>query len=401
VSAALSAAPGLLLALAAVPAAAAAAYLAALALLARKPAAPTYPPPRLRFDVVVPAHDEEGGIERTVACLLALDYPGELYRVLVVADNCSDRTADLARGAGAHVLERHDGERRGKGHALAYAYAASLADGFADAVAVVDADTVASPNLLAAFGARLAAGEQAVQADYGVRNAADSWRTRLMAVAFALFHGVRSLARERLGLSCGLRGNGMAFTHALLERVPHRAFSIVEDLEYGIQLGLGGVRVAYAADAHVLGDMPGSEQASRSQRERWEGGRRAVVRQHAGALVRTAVARRSAMLLDLAADLLVPPLTQLAAVSALGAAAALAAAWLGYGAAPAAVLWSEAPVVLAAYDIRRCALSGMGARVLGDLLWAPVYVVWKCARLLRPGRHAPREWVRTSRTAES
>jgi hypothetical protein len=107
------------------------------------------------------------------------------------------------------------------------------------------------------------------------------------------------------------------------------------------------------------------------------------------------------MLFDLAADLLVPPLTQLAAVSALGAAAALAAAWLGYGAVPAAVLWSAALLGLAVYVVRGCALSGMGARVLGDLLWAPVYVVWKCARLLRPGRRAPREWVRTSRTAES
>ena len=393
---------GALLALAALPALVASAYLALLALLARRPAVPTPPqPPRHAFDVIVPAHDEEAGIVRTVESLLALDYPAALYRVIVVADNCSDRTAALARGAGAHVLERHDAERRGKGFALAHAYAASLADGVADAVVVVDADTVASPNLLAAFAARLAAGEQAAQADYGVRNAAESWRTRLMTIAFALFHGVRSLGRERLRLSCGLRGNGMAFTHDCLRRVPHRAFSIVEDLEYGIQLGHAGVRVAYVAEAHVRGDMPGSERASRSQRERWEGGRRAVLREHARPLVTAALRGRSALLLDLAMDVLVPPLTQLVALTALGAAASLVALGLGVAAWPAVALWGAALLGLAAYVGRGLALSGLGARGLLDLLWAPVYVAWKLAHRLRPGRRdRSGAWVRTARVPE-
>ena len=136
------------------------------------------------------------------------------------------------------MLVRTDAARRGKGHALAFAFERCLADGFCDAVVVIDADTVVSKNLLSAFAARLARGASALQAEYGVRNPGSSWRTRLMTIALAAFHGVRSVARERLGVSCGLRGNGMAFSKALLLTNSPRAFSIVEDLEYGIQLGL-------------------------------------------------------------------------------------------------------------------------------------------------------------------
>src|ERR1700682_3426648 len=88
------------LALAGLPALAASLYLAALAVLARRPAPPAPSVPRLRFDVVVPAHDEEAGIALTVESLLALDYPRELFRVLVIADNCRDRTAERATSAG-------------------------------------------------------------------------------------------------------------------------------------------------------------------------------------------------------------------------------------------------------------------------------------------------------------
>src|SRR4029077_15010006 len=146
------------------------------------------------------------------------------FRVLVVADNCSDATAALARAAGAQVLERNDPEHRGKGYALAYAFAASRAHGRADAVVVVDADSEASTNLLEASAARIEAGAEVVQAHYGVLNARASWRTRLMSIAMTSFHRVRSRARERLGLSCGIRGNGWCITHRLLRHVPYGAF---------------------------------------------------------------------------------------------------------------------------------------------------------------------------------
>jgi 1,2-diacylglycerol 3-beta-glucosyltransferase len=375
-------------------------YLGALAVLSGKNPVPLLAgPPHTRFDVIVPAHNEELGIAATIQSLLAVDYPAELRRVLVVADNCEDATAARAREAGAVVLERTDTSRRGKGYALEFAFERSLHDGVADAVAIVDADTTVTPNLLEAFAVRLSRGAVAVQAEYGVANRTASWRTRLMHIALTLFHCVRSRARERLRVSAGLRGNGMSFASRLLREVPHDAFSIVEDIEYGIRLGLAGHRVEYAGEAQVRGEMVSSESASRSQRRRWEGGRLALARQHAPKLLAAGLKRRSLLLLDLAADLLVPPLTYIAL--AVGVGFMVAAGWwaIGGGAWWALAPWGAAMAGLVAYIFRGVWLARVGPRVVLDLLWAPVYMCWKVVLALRASPKSP-EWVRTTREGE-
>lgn len=389
----------LLLSLSALPLLAASLYLAALAVVARRTMPPVPGMSRLRFDIVVPAHNEEREIHQTVESLLAVDYPREMFRVLVVADNCVDRTAQMAAAAGARVLLRQDLEHRGKGHALAYAFSHCLAEGFSDAIVVVDADTIVSKNLLSAFGARFEAGASVVQADYGVRNPLSSWRTRLMTIALAAFHGVRSMARERLGLSCGLRGNGMGFSRAVLEAHPPDAFSIVEDLEYGIQLGYAQIRVAYVHEARVLGEMAATEGASRSQRRRWERGRKALVRQHVPRLLDQAWRRRDACLLDLALDLMVPPLARLAMVASLGLILSLAATRFGVVVAP--WLWAASLAGLFLHVIKGWSVAGVGIRGLFDLLWAPVYMIWKLSLRLKDRGRTPEEWVRTTREVRS
>lgn len=389
----------LVLAVLALPVLAAAAYLALLALLARRGDAV---PPRsgVRFDVVVPAHDEEAGVAETVRSLLALDYPRDLFRVIVVADNCSDRTRERAEAAGARALVRDDPERRGKGWALAYAFERLLAEGFADAFVVVDADSVVSSNLLAAFAARVHANGEALQARYNVRNPASSRRTRLMRLALTLFHDVRSEARERLRVSCGLRGNGMAFTRRLLVEVPHGAISLVEDLEYGIQLGLAGHRVQYVAEAAVLGEMAATESAARSQRRRWEVGRLQIARRHLLRLLWLAWSRRSLVLLDLALDLMVPPLSYLVLAAAVGLAASVGGAALGLRTFVAGVLWSLSSLGLTAYVARGLRASGLGILGVGDLMFAPAFALWKVALWLRPDARWQGEWVRTARNRQ-
>ena len=179
------------LTLAGLPVCAAGLYLAGLAAFSRRLANPIHGRPHLRFDIVVPAHNEESGIGQTVASLLAVDYPRGLFRLFVVADNCADRTAQRAAEAGAQVLVRSDPDHRGKGYTLAYAFTRSLSDGFADAIVVVDADSLVSDNLLLAFASRLEKGASVLQADYGVRNPSSSWRTRMMTIALAAFHRVQ------------------------------------------------------------------------------------------------------------------------------------------------------------------------------------------------------------------
>ena len=390
----------LILALAAAPLLVASGYLCLLALVSRRGNALLGARINPRFDIVVPAHDEEQNIAGTVRSLLAIDYPRDRFRVLVVADNCADQTAARARSAGAEVLERTDPERRGKGYALAFGFAESLA-GSAGAVVVVDADTVVSPNLLRAFAARLEQGAAAVQADYGVRNPDASWRTRLMTIALAMFHILRSLGRARLRVSCGLRGNGMCFTHAVLREVPHEAFSLVEDLEYGIRLGEAGHRVHYAAEAHVLGEMVAAGSGAATQRTRWERGRMQMARLHGPRLLRLTLARRDRVLLDLALDVLVPPLSILAGSALLGLSCAVALSIYRQSVGPALYAWSAAALGLFVYLLRGWQLSGTGARGLADLLFAPAYLGWRLALALRRTGRRGDEWVRTKRENEA
>jgi GT2 family glycosyltransferase len=389
----------LALVLTALPLLLAAGYLALLAALSRR-SAPAEPGGAwMRFDLVVPAHDEERGIAATVASLSLVRWPALQRRIVVVADNCTDQTAERAAAAGARVLVRRDADHQGKGHALAHAFQSCLADGFADALVVVDADTLVAPDLPQAFASRLAAGALAIQADYRVRNPEESWRTQLMSLAFTLFHRVRSLGRERLGLSCGLRGNGMCLSTRLLREVPWDAFSLVEDVEYGLRLGEADVRVWYADEGRVFGEMVSSGPASSSQRRRWEDGRRSLARRRAWPLLAEAWRRRSVVVADLAVDLLVPPLAPLFAAAVLVAASG-AALRLEAGASLAMMCVSISPsVMLLAYVLRGYQLSGSGLAGLGAMAHAPGYLAWKLWARATGSRTTGR-WVRTPRAEE-
>jgi cellulose synthase/poly-beta-1,6-N-acetylglucosamine synthase-like glycosyltransferase len=349
----------------------------------------------LRFDVIVPAHDEMATIAPCIASLRAIAWPFDRFRVVVVADNCSDDTARIAATAGAEVLERNDPSKRGKGYALQYAFAASRDHGFADAVVVVDADAAVSPNILESFAVRLEAGAHAVQSHYGVRNPMSSWRTRLITIAKGSFHIVRSRARQRLGLSCGLRGNGWCVTHHLLKEVAYQAFSIAEDLEYGINIGLAGYSVAYADEAHADADMVTSEEIARGQRQRWEQGRFQLIREKTLPLLAHALRLRSKLCLDLALDLLVPPLSYIAL--GIGALLLLSLGAWHFGLGP--FWWVSIGMgccfCLVAYVGRGWQLSGVGAQGVWDLARVPWFIAWKLWLLTR--RSGSKEWVRTRR----
>src|SRR6478609_3005837 len=389
----------LLLIVLGLPLVVAASYLFLATLLSSRPAVPEQSGAPRRFRFIVPAHNESVGIRETVHSLLAVEYPKASFDVLVVADNCVDDTADQARGAGAIVLERTDAERRGKGYALLLAFSNLPPE--IDAVVVIDADTLVSPNILRAFAARRDSGAVAVQADYAVRNPNAGWRTRLIAIAFGAFHIVRSRARERLGLSCGLRGNGMCFSAELLAEVPHGSFSIVEDVEYGLRLGEAGYRVQFDYEAHVYGEMVSTAAAAGSQRRRWEEGRKDLVRRNGFRLLRAGLRQRNRVLLDLALDLLIPPLSRIAVFSVLflslagvlsfAAGSVMCSVWL-FGACLLAVL---------IYVLRGWSVSGTGFRGLLDLGLAPLYVVWKAGLRLRKASRPTSSWVRTKREHQS
>ena len=259
---------------------------------------------------------------------------------------------------------------------------------------MVDADSEVSANMLEAFATRIENGAQVIQAHYSVLNPDDSWRTRLMAIALAAFHQLRSRARERLKLSCGIRGNGWCVSHAVLRTVPYSAYSLAEDIEFGVHLGLANHRVHYADEVQVAGMMVSGEQASRSQRQRWEGGRWELLRQKLLPLLRASFRPGGAVCFDLALDLLVPPLSYVfinivifmlvANIAALIEPATSTWRWLG----------AFCGLSLFLYVMRGWQLSGVGLRGLVDLVRAPFFVLWKVVLMLR--KRGP-EWVRTER----
>lgn len=387
---------GLALCLLGLPALLSVAYLLACTSLSAALARPPRSARRLRFDVLVPAHDEASIITAVIVSLQDLDWPAERFRIRVVADNCSDGTAALARLAGAEVLERGSTGCRGKGYALAFGFADSALRRWADAVVVVDADTVVERGLLECFAARIEQGAGAVQAHYRVRNAMASWRTRLMTIALACFHQQRSRARERLGLSCGIRGNGWCVTHELLRKVPYAAFSLTEDLEYGIDLGLAGHRVHYADEAAVAAEMVSGALAARSQRQRWEHGRRQLLRMRLWPLLFRQPGALRPLRIDLLLDLLVPPLSGLALqLLLLVLAGAAALHWHLPAGGPCLALGLLGSFALALHVLRGWQLSAVGPRGLLDLLHVPGFIVWKLVLMMR--RHDAADWVRTRR----
>ncbi len=279
----------------------------------------------------------------------------------------------------------------------AHAFSWSRAQAKADAVVVVDADSKASANLLESFAARIELGSQALQAHYGVLNPGASWRTRLMAIALGAIHKLRSRGREHLGLSCGIRGNGWCVTLALLQEIPYEAYSLTEDIEFGVDLGLAGHRIAYCDEADVNGEMVTTESAARSQRQRWEGGRFELIRSRVPVLLRRAWSARSLVCLDLAVDLLVLPLSYIVLSAAALLAVTLVLALLNPTTLPLTSLGVGMVncAALAAYVGRGWVLSGIGLEGCWDLLRVPGFIFWKLLLLVSGPKTTA--WIRTRR----
>ncbi len=385
----------------ALPAALTGGYLGILTAASKRHRPTTGTDRSVRFAFVIPAHNEAFGITETISSLRSVDYPRHSFRVVVIADNCADDTAAVARSAGAQVIERTDDARRSKGFALSDVLPLVLADRWVDAVVVVDADSVVTPNVLALCAGRIASGEEALQVRYGIRNPDDSWRTQLLAVAFACFHDVRSAGRETLGLSCGLRGNGMVFTRRALEVAPHRAASLVEDLEHGMDLADAGIRVAYVEGASVLAEMPTTDEGSRSQRDRWERGR-AALRRRAVAMLGSGVRYRDACRVDLATDVLVPPLGTVAALTLGSGVVAVGTSLLRRRIDASVLPAAVAAVGLGSHVAAGWRASGTGWRGLSALARVPGYLLWKVhGRSSAPDVGASASpWVRTLRNSE-
>lgn len=373
----------------------------------------------LSATVVIPAHNEEDVILATLQSLAAVQPP---LPVVVIADNCTDRTAQLARDAGATVIERQNKDERGKGFALAYAFdllmnesrsGGAIWGSGADAYIVVDADTQVQPDFAVRLLAELPddpAVPAAVQGRYGVMNGSDGWRAALMSAAFDLVNHVRLLAIDHAGGCLGLKGNGMAFTRGCLAQYPMTGRSVTEDLDYAMDLMQhGGIRVQYAPHAFVCAQMPVTGEQARSQRQRWEGGRYRVVRSRAPQLLKAVVKTGDLRFIGAMFELLQPPLAEQVAGCIGICSLALLCSMLGSPFAGLALIAAGFSVVsILMYVFLGLGLAGAKKETFKALAFAPIYIVWKLVLYAigivsgrRTGKAdtggADAEWVRTSR----
>jgi cellulose synthase/poly-beta-1,6-N-acetylglucosamine synthase-like glycosyltransferase len=324
--------------------------------------------------VLVPAHNEEAVLGGTLGALLPQLGPGD--RLVVVADNCTDRTAEVARSLGATAVERTDPERRGKGFALDYGVR-FLEPSPPDVVVVVDADCLVQDGGLDRL-VREAAGGRPVQAVYVLQEPPEaSSKQRLSAFAFTFKNLVRPLGLARLGAPCLLTGSGMAFPWPVLSQAPLASGNIVEDLQLGLDLAAAGHLPRLCPDARVTSGLPADEQAALNQRRRWEHGYMQTLLTQVPRLVAAALRQRRPALLGLALELSVPPLSLLFLLwAAVLAAAALAWQLGGASPLPAAVLAGSGLAVLLAI-FAAWAKFGRERLPLRALLAAPLYVLWK------------------------
>ncbi|MGE0766685.1 MAG: glycosyltransferase family 2 protein [Hyphomicrobiaceae bacterium] len=347
------------------------------------------------YVIVIPAHNEVGTIEHTLAAVLD-DATGQGH-VLVVADNCTDRTAAVARSAGATVIVRQDPLRRGKGYALDFAVRHLEIDP-PDVVIVLDADCIPEPGALRQIFAACRYSNRPVQARYEMTTPAPDTGTLARVGAFAW--RVRNVARPKglaaLGVPCLLMGTGMAFPWPTLSRTCLETGHLVEDMVLGLDLAARGEGARFFPEACVRGTLPPSREGQTSQRTRWETGHLQVIRHSLAPLLIRALARADYRMLVLALHALVPPLALLAllllAVAVANGLVALAGGpSLGFEIAA----WAAciAGTVFATYWFK------MGRDILSrrELLQLPAYVVSKLSIYARAMSGRPIEWIRSKR----
>lgn len=367
-----------------------------LAMLPVRRAAPLTGP-RPRIAILIPAHNEAGGLLATLSSLQPqLDVTD---RILVVADNCSDGTAAVARQAGVGVVERSHAELRGKGYALDFGVQA-LAAAPPDVVVIVDADCIVGDGAIARIAGLAAQRQRPVQALYLMHTPPGSGPLKKIAeFAWIVKNKVRPLGWFRLDWPCQLMGTGMAFPWDMIRAARLATGHIVEDMKLGMDLAVAGSAPVFCPDALVYSYFPSSNEGVQSQRTRWEHGHLSMIASTAPATLWMAVRRASASLFGFGLDLCVPPLALLVLLVCGLTGLGLLFAFFGGSIAPLALgvlmgLALGAAILMSWWRYGRAVLSGK------ELAMAAVYVLAKIPLYFRFLLNPQIAWVRSKRDSE-
>lgn len=352
--------------------------------------------PLMRMGVIVPAHNEELQIRKTIQDIQQTEYPAELLEIIVIADNCADRTAVEAAATGVTVIQRDVPDKKGKGQALDWFFSTcSSVYRHLDCIVFVDADAIPGKRMFHELSYSLADPEvRIVQGFNGVANPYQNWRTALNTAAFNVFNHLRMAGNDRLFGTSTLKGLGMAFETSVLMRYGWPAHSVVEDVELTLRLLEEGVRVRYNPDAVITSEMAESRQQADSQRRRWELGRFQLICQAVPRLAKKVLSGELRFISALM-DLLMPPLALLVMLNVAG----LVVSALFFPAHLVLQLGVMAIIVL--YVCSAQLQRGAELKLWGYLMAAPLFILWKLTIYLSMlTRRKKIGWERTVRKAE-
>lgn len=351
------------------------------------------------FALVVPAHNEAKIISKTIYSLTGLVYPKNNYDIYVIADNCTDNTASLSRSLGVTVLERTNVDKRGKGYALRWAFDQILGYKEAyDAIIVIDADSLISGNYLEVMNYYLDKGSRVIQSSDLVLPEPGNWSIEATRIGFLLHNYVKPLGRKVLNFYMGLRGNGMCFNADVLREVPWSAWSLTEDLEYGLILLLNGIKIDFAPEATVFAQMPVEAKNAESQRSRWELGRLQIIRMYTSKFLAKAYQKRSAAYFDVFIDLITPPFVNMMLVVMISLFALFGLWFFGIVETLHLLLWALLALTGIVYFFIGMYVAGADKDLYKSLFNLPVFIFWKVKvyiNALRKGKEV--KWIKTER----
>ncbi|MFZ5615844.1 MAG: glycosyltransferase family 2 protein [Pseudomonadota bacterium] len=347
---------------------------------------------RGRIGVVIPAHNEREGVAATVAAVRV--ELRDIDRVIVVADNCDDDTAEIARPAGAVAIERKDKARCGKGYALQFGVD-HLRHDPPETVVFIDADCRPAPGAIARIAERAAYLQRPVQALYLMKPPEGAGaKAAVSAFAWLLLNRVRMSGLQRLSGVTRLTGAGMAFPWRIISESDLASGEIVEDLALTLKMVEAGAPPVLDLGAVVTSELARSDQGAATQRARWEhGSLRMAARMVPALLLRGA--RGDLKSFAMAFDLLVPPLTVLAALIVF---MLIVSSLAALGGSPAALAWTLGSAVVFAGAIA-LAWAAYGRAVLPPSMLAAIgpYLLGKARVYGAEGRRSAKRWTRTDR----
>lgn len=223
-----------------------------------------------RFMAIIPAHNEEKVVGNLIASLKRQNYPKELYDIYVIADNCTDNTAKVAKEAGAIVYERFDEEHKTKGYALNWFLKQKIEENAPyDAFCIFDADNIVDENFIKNMNKKLCQGEEVVQGYRDIKNPTDSWITAGYAIFYWTMNRFYHLARYNLGLSPLINGTGFMVKFDIIKPTGWDTNTLTEDIEFSLKTIISGKKLGWATDAIVYDEQPVGFKQSWSQRSRW------------------------------------------------------------------------------------------------------------------------------------